>query len=373
MSRSHWHYPRREFAGQVYDLLAHGPVSALSLFGPRRTGKTQFLTHDLGPLAREEGHRVVYVSFWQTLDSPLGILLYEFDRALRTGNVMDRLRTTASDLAPKFKLKTPDGTGEIEVDLANLKGQAPESLLLLLDQYCERLANDDKPAFLLFDEFQELARSKASAPLISALRTSLDKRRDGLATLFTGSSPDGLRRMFTARAAPFFRFASPIELPALDERFVNHQIEAFRKSSKARLDRPTAMEVFDTFEQNPLFFQRWLTTVALHPDMDPRDAVQKVQDELSEEFGFGEVWLGLSATQRLVARMLADHVTQLYGQAGADFIKDLTGKSAPNSSSLQSALKLLSRHALVEKWEEEWRISDPLFENWIRHRPKTDF
>lgn len=373
MSRSHWHFPRREFAEQVYDLLAHGPVSALSLFGPRRTGKTQFLIHDLAPLAKEEGHRVVYVSFWQTLDSPLGILLYEFDRVLRAGTVMDRLRSTAADLSPKFKLKTPDGSGEIEVDLANLKGKAPENLLLLLDQYIERLANTDKPTFLLFDEFQELARSKASASLISALRTSLDKRRDGVATVFTGSSPDGLRRMFTARAAPFFRFANPIDLPALDESFVNHQIEAFRKSSKAALDRPTAMEVFETFERNPLFFQRWLTTVALHPDWSPRDAVDRVQEELSEEFGFGKIWLGLSAVQRLVARLLADHVTQLYGQAGADHIETLTGAPSPNSSSLQSALKLLSRHNLVEKWEEEWRISDPLFENWIRQRPASDF
>ena len=90
MTKSDWHYPRRDFAKKVYGLLANGPIQGVSIFSPRRTGKTHFLTHDLVPLAEEKGHRVVYASLWQTLDSPLAILLYEFDRALRAGSFLDR-------------------------------------------------------------------------------------------------------------------------------------------------------------------------------------------------------------------------------------------------------------------------------------------
>ena len=54
MTKSDWHYPRRDFAKKVYGLLANGPIQGASIFGPRRTGKTHFLTHDLAPLAEEK-------------------------------------------------------------------------------------------------------------------------------------------------------------------------------------------------------------------------------------------------------------------------------------------------------------------------------
>ena len=41
----------------------------------------------------------------------------------------------------------------------------------MLDQYCDRLANDKRPTLLLFDEFQELARQDHTAPIVAALRT----------------------------------------------------------------------------------------------------------------------------------------------------------------------------------------------------------
>ncbi|MBY0562831.1 MAG: hypothetical protein K2P58_01495 [Hyphomonadaceae bacterium] len=373
MTKALWHYPRTAFAEQVFSLLAGGPIQAVSLFGPRRTGKTQFLLQDLAPLAEARGHRVVYASLWQTIDYPLGILLYEFDVALREGSFLSRLKSAAGDIAPKFRLKAPFGAGEVEIDLANLKGKPPENHLLLLDQYCERLAGDDKPAFLLFDEFQELSRAKDSQPLIAALRTSLDKRKQGLVAVFTGSSQEGLRQMFTARQAPFFRFAQPIDLPALGEDFVAHQLRAFAASSKSKIDRQTALEVFARFDRNPLFFQRWLMTLALQPDMSSAEAIDAVRASIAEEFGFALKWVELNAVQRLTARMLAEGVRQLYGKEGGDFIEALTGAPAPSASSIQSALRRLSRLGYVDKWDDEWRFADPLFEAWVRERPRAEF
>lgn len=373
MSRARWHYPRKELAERVYTVLAKGPVQGVSLFGPRRTGKTQFLTHDLAPLAESKGHRAVYVSFWQTIDSPLGILLYEFDRALRGGSIWDRIGAAASEIAPKFKLKVPGGAGEVEVDLSALKGKAPESHILLLDRYIERLSSQRKPTFLLLDEFQELSRSQASGPLVAALRTSLDKRRNGIAAAFTGSSQQGLRAMFSAREAPFFRFAAPVDLPVMDEGFVDHQLAAFRATSKAKVRRETALDIFNRFDRSPLFFQRWLTTIALHPELGEEAAIGEVQAEIAAEFGFGRQWLELSALQRAAARLLAEKVGRIYGQEGAERYTALVGTARPEPSQIQSALKRLSRLGLADKVEGEWRLTDPIFEAWVRNRPASDF
>ena len=71
-----WHFPRREFTARVLKLLGDGPGQALTLFGPRRTGKTEFLIKDIAPLAEQRGHRVIYASFWQAPLSPLALAVH---------------------------------------------------------------------------------------------------------------------------------------------------------------------------------------------------------------------------------------------------------------------------------------------------------
>lgn len=373
MSKADWHYPRIEFAEKVYNLLANGPIQGISIFGPRRTGKTQFLTHDLVPLAEQKGHRVVYASLWQPLKSPLAILLYEFDRAIRADSFMNRVKSIASDLAPKFKVRMPDGSTDMEIDLAKLNGKPPEEHFLLLDQFCERLASNGKPTFLLFDEFQELENAECATDLVAALRTSLDKRKDGLVAVFTGSSQAGLRQVFSVRDAPFFRFAIPIDLPIMEEEFVVHQLKAFHTASKAKIEKRKAVEIFRRFNGNPLFFQRWLMKIAIYPHMSESDAIDAVQAELAEEFGFNRLWLDLNSNQRIMARMVAMGIEQVYGKNGSLFIENLTGKNPPSKSALQAAIGRLSRLGIVDKWDKEWRIGDTLFEDWIKNRPSSEF
>ena len=62
MTDDPWHFGRDELATQTLSLLSSGPAQALTLFAPRRTGKTEFLLKDLAPHAESEGHRVIYGS-----------------------------------------------------------------------------------------------------------------------------------------------------------------------------------------------------------------------------------------------------------------------------------------------------------------------
>jgi len=42
-----WHFPRDAFAASILDTLDSGIVSAITLFAPRRMGKTEFVCTDL--------------------------------------------------------------------------------------------------------------------------------------------------------------------------------------------------------------------------------------------------------------------------------------------------------------------------------------
>ena len=203
MTNDPWHFKRRVLTERVLHVLTRGPVQALSLFAPRRAGKTEFLIRDLAPRAEALGHRVIYASFWQAPLSPLAVLLHTLEKSLERGKLSDRLRTSAWRAAPKLKLSASvpgTGTGaEAEIDLTRLKGEPPSNLLLHLDELLERVSRSARPAILLLDEVQELARSRTNASLVAALRTGLDKRTDGVRAVFTGSSRSGLAAMFSAR------------------------------------------------------------------------------------------------------------------------------------------------------------------------------
>lgn len=70
------HYERRELAKSVYDTLTSNIVPAVRLFRQRRTGKSQFLIHDLGPYAIERRHPVAFADL-QENPSPIRAILNE--------------------------------------------------------------------------------------------------------------------------------------------------------------------------------------------------------------------------------------------------------------------------------------------------------
>jgi hypothetical protein len=220
MARPDWHYPRKPFTHDTFVALTRGPVPAMSLFGPRRTGKTEFLLHDLGHhAAARYGHRVLYASFWQTSVAPLGLLIYAVSEALRPRSYADRVADW---------LRHPP----IKVRIGSEKAPARSSLTSPTGARrgwgktccCSTTCWGNWPTppnlpFCLLDEVQELATAPGGTEIMAGLRTALDRRRDGLKTVFTGSSQMGLNRIFSTRDAPLYRFAAAADPAAAWPRF----------------------------------------------------------------------------------------------------------------------------------------------------------
>lgn len=366
-----WHYPRTALAERAFGLLESRLARALLLFAPRRTGKTEFLLKDLQPLALAKGHRVVYASFWQATLSPLAVLLYEFDRAQRQAHPALRVHEAVVRLVPKLRLSDPLFGSPVgaEIDLTQLTGPPPGEALLYLDQLMGRVADDRHPTLVLLDEVQELARSKDNEPLVAALRTSLDKRRDGLAAAFTGSSASGLRAMFQSREAPFFHFATPIDLPPLDEGFVDHLRAVFERATRRRLDRAALIEAFAELHRNPYFFRGLLERLMARPDRQLADVLADYREQLALELGYPQAWAQLSAIQRALLVRLAAGETKPYGAEARAALAGLTGGDAPTTAQVQAAMRTLRRRGLVEAGDGAWHFADPEFRRWISALP----
>ena len=369
MSGDPWHFRRDELAEQVLGTLARGPAQSLSLFAPRRAGKTEFLIQDLGPHAEARGHRVIYASFWQAPLSPLAVLLHALETSRESGGLADRIRTSAWRAAPKLKLSASvpgTGTGaEAEIDLTRLKGEPPTNLLLYLDDLLGRVSRRSRPTILLLDEIQELARSRGNASLVAALRTGLDKRREGLRAVFTGSSRAGLAAMFSDREAPFFHFATPIDLPAFGSGFVDHFVAVFRRTTKRTLNRDRMLDAFDRLHRNPYFFRLLVQRLLHDPEHTVGSALEDVRERIAAELGYPQAWLGLTPLQRETARALAEGASRPFSRDFRAALGAAMDDDAPTAARVQAALRRLERLGIVDVARGVWELADPGFGGWI--------
>jgi hypothetical protein len=371
-----WHFPRGALAEQVLAALMQGPSPGFVLFGPRRTGKTEFLTRDLARVAADlHGHRVVYVDFWQSPDDPLALMFHAIDRALADKGSAALLSALRAALPLRVKVRAAGDLlgGEIELGASPAKaGDLPPALQL--DRLVERLARPRRPALLILDEFQEIARHKAGAAVIAALRATLTRHRDGVRTVFSGSSRTRLDAMFSAAEAPFFRFAAPFELPPLDESFVDHQLAVFARINPRRIDRAEALAFFARFRGNPQFFQRWLQALALSPTAGLAASAETVAAQIAGELGFPARWRGMTPIQRAMARLLAEDGDEPYGAAAGTRTAALMRQAqAPTVPQRQAAMRWLVNNGVADKAAGAWQLADPLFADWIAARGAEEF
>ncbi|GAB4527536.1 MAG: hypothetical protein Tsb0010_10420 [Parvularculaceae bacterium] len=369
MTKNPWHYPRPELAARSFDALMRGPSRALTLFAPRRTGKTEFLTKDLAPHAEKRGHLVVYASFWRAPLAPLAVLLHEFEAALREKSVLARMRGAAAAFSPKIKLSAPlpGARAEAEIDLAALKGKPPADLLLYLGDLMKRLESKSRPALLLLDEIQELARDKDNAPLVASLRTSLDTL-DGVRTIFTGSSREGLQAMFSDREAPFFHFGTALNLEPLGDGFVDHLCAMHEKTTQRGLDRAAARAAFAELDGNPYFFRSLIELLVLRADLDLAEALEVLRAQMADRLGYAESWLKLNDLQRAVAAALARGAEKPFSKETRAEIGRMLNAEAPPIDRVQSALRRLASLGVADNWSGAWRLEDPEFGKWALRR-----
>ena len=360
-----WHFPRRDLAGRTLLALTDGPSRALTLFAPRRRGKTEFLRKDLAPVAEAAGHRVVYISFWDPLE-PLALLIAALERAVAERTSRGRTGALFGRLVPKVKVSAsvPGVEAGGELDLTALPDRARPALLAHVDALLGRLERADRKTLLLLEEVQELARRDRDEALVAALRTSLDVRGDGLRTVFTGSSRDGLREMFSASRAPFFHFGTQLDLEPLGDDFVDHMIGQARRVTGREVDRSAAIGAFEALGRSPYHFRGLVEETVLRPGTSLDETLRGYRERLAEKQGYEAFWLGLKPLQRALLGVLASDVPRPFGSEAVARLEAETG-GAVAKSSVQRTLATLAADGVLDRWDGRWQFADDELRVWV--------
>lgn len=356
MTQDLWHFPRTALAEQVMGMFDTGLSSALTFFAPRRMGKTEFLRKDITPVAEAHGWPVFYFSF---LDADTGAAtafidaLAAFARGeswfARAGKMLGRVSKVSGGAAGvQAGVEIRDGAKE------DIKGAI------------SRLATEHGKVLLLLDEVQALARPEHTL-LVAALRTALDMHKDQVKVIFTGSSREGLRRMFSQANAPFFHFGQNLPFPQLGKDFTDHLAVAVERVTQRQIDKEALWLAFGEMGYVPQLCRALVERMALNPDVSLEQAQQAMMREVHQGRDHPQDWEQCSALEQRLLLLIAHGGAELYGAPVRERLARQIGIPDITVSSVQSALRSLSRRGLVFKAGDrrKYEIEDPVFREWL--------
>ncbi|MCK9189482.1 hypothetical protein [Acidithiobacillus sp.] len=276
MVKDPWHYPRTALADQYLKTLAIGLSKSLVLFAQRRMGKSEFLRKDLLPAAEKAGYITIYVSLWESREDPQSVLLDAIRKAAEGEGIISGVRRWLGRPGSKIGVGANASTVGVQASWEQGTAEASERMLDLR-QWMNTLAEKKNPTLLLVDEIQTLADERRYGALVAALRSALDKHGDQIKAVFTGSSSEGLRRMFQMEKAPFFQFSHQIPFPHLGPEFVQHMLRAFANATQRPLNEAEAWQAFTDLALVPEHFRLMMANMVQLGSTDIATALEEVK------------------------------------------------------------------------------------------------
>jgi hypothetical protein len=354
-----WHYPRMELAEQVLGMFDIGLTSALTFFAPRRMGKTEFLRKDVMPLAEKRGWQVHYYSFLDadrhSQDKYMHALCqFAYDQGVlkHAHRAVKKIGASVLGIGAELELEDQQGLH----DAFNL-----QSLIKAL--------GDRHKTILLLDEVQALSHHPQNAQFIASLRTALDVNKDTVKVLFTGSSREGLKKMFSRAQAPFFHFGQNLDLPHLEKPFTDFLCDIFHKATQRQLDKQQVWQLFQELEYVPQLVRAMIEKIALNPGFTIDQIKQSFLNDLYDDRSYMENWHKLSQLEKVLLRSIATEKMALYSKERLAYFSKVIGiEIKPHT--VQSALRSLIKkgHIIRSASEEHMLIEDPNFSRWIQQK-----
>jgi hypothetical protein len=356
-----WHYARLDLAKQILNMFESNLSSALVFFAARRMGKTEFLCKDIQPLAEKHRWKVFYFSFFDTEASAAT----SFTQALLRFTEKNIPLHATRKIFSKLKKVSGKAVGiGASIELENIK-QAHTTMREIMEQLSKHRV------LLLLDEVQMLAEDKKNIHFIAAFRTALDLYKENIKVIFTGSSQEGLRKMFSQAKAPFFHFGQNLPFPELDVGFTNHLSNVFHQATQRQLDKKTLWNAFIELQKIPQLARNLVEKLALQPNLSISTAKTQLLQELFDSRAFTHLWGKCSLLERLLLKKISANISTLFSQEIRAELSRILGTEQLSTSTIQSAIRTLQRKHLIGRHADRgsYYVEDPNLKNWLLEQP----
>lgn len=362
------YYPRPEFLSGVLKVLTSGLQQGVTLFAPRRQGKTTFVQNELLPAGEEAGWQVIYLDLWRLRSDPATGLVEGLEA---------KAFKQPSGLLAKWKLARVSGSvkpplAELKIEAEPDKSPAPMDAQPVLENRLsaalDALVERAEVTLLILDEFQALAAIERD-DFVAAFRTALQKHRGRLLVFYTGSSRAALNSMFRRAKAPLFQSAHPLALPELDHGFVEDRAEFLRQRTGIVVVVNELEAAFERLGRSPEFLNWLILDMMVRGNGDIHASMHSwLENQRTEIFddvlnGVNEIDLGL-----LITLAVPDHPS-CFSADGVKLVqKFCDGELKVTSSKIQTSLNRLAKKGLVAPTgnKGEYEIEDRSLLVWLR-------
>ena len=348
---------RPELAKSYIQLLQAQPGRPIALFAPRRVGKTFFLDQDLSPEAKRAGYVVIYADVWLHRTSPLDAINHVLEETL------DDLTIPKSSVGrgAKTPVKKLGGLGaSLEFGEEPERRALPLQAELRLDALVARIYQTaGKPLLLMLDEIQSLVDHDHGHSIIATLRAVLQRHKQKVFAVFTGSSQEALSEMMAAAGGPMYQFAQLLDFPVLGEDYLQLLADHFEKvHSGKRLDLGSLKEVFERIGFKPALMKDLVKDMSAEGSTDIEFALKRMMQDDRQVAG----WQALLSNMKPLEKMLLAQIATGNPPLGKETLIELEQQGMnPTISKIRSALGQLRRKGIITHVKGSYMIEDRLF------------
>lgn len=337
--------------------LAEGGHS-FRLVGPRRYGKTTLLRRVLAA-AEQQGMATVLVDLQDVLSIAEIVVRIErgYDR------LKGQLRRHVESFLRSWNIGLALGGGGFTATLQRNPNVDAESVLLrLLELPTALFERDGTTSLIVFDEIQDVL---AVAGADGKIRSVIQHQTEAATYAFAGSAPGVMQQLFADPKRPLLDQAVPRQLAPLpiDDvgRYVTGRFDQTGREVGAAL--APLLEFTRGHPQRSMMLAHYLWQhTARGRTADERAWVSALDQAAADAAPLMQaIWRALTVNERRVARALAVVSTPLHSEETAAAV-------GIKRSSIGKALEGLVANADVISADGRHRLTDPMFEYWLRNR-----
>lgn len=345
------------------ECLGHiGLGKGVSMFAPRRRGKTSFVEHELIPAAQNNGFHVIYVDLWTREKTP-EIAIVD---ALEAYSGKTNFRVTSA----KIKAGVRGAGLEAGAEVTGSTPPGESDLLTRLFSAFDRIRGTTD-VLLVIDEFQALANCQEPG-FVAALRSHI-QRLPRLKVFFTGSSRRELSNMLSTQSAPFLGMTMPVPLPELGRAFVEDRCAIFFERTGRTIDIEAMAVVFKQLVLVPEYLNQVLGLMIVRGIYDPAAGYEAWKDAMLEQGEGSKLWSTLSELDQQII-LLLNHAPArpMFAKATLDWLSDRLPGENITAGRMQTALQRLVRNGVLEQGQArgEYEVGHDDLRVFVSHLKK---
>lgn len=334
------------------------------LYSPRRYGKSS-LVACLGDRLQHDGYLTAYTDLFpitseqEVVAKLASAILAGIGKGADPQTSIKKFTSIFTRLIPSVEV-TEGGMGiSVKFDRDVKIDVLLDDVLSGLFSYLERSGSR---ACVVLDEFQEITELKASKRIEGTLRSHI-QRQEMASFFFVGSRRHILKDIFTNKSRPFYKSALLYTLEVIPkDEFVSYIKGMFGDSGKV-CNQDAADAIYDMTRGYSGYVQKLASFAWDLTDNDCDAAIVKsAYDAMikSESADFEGILGGLSLVQKAVLKAIAKEPTS------APYAKRYLAAHSLYPSSAQKAMQSLIDRDLLEKDKEgKYRLTDPVFGDWL--------